>query len=44
MTDLRVSLQKTIDAPINNVFDAWLDAKTMSKFMMPMNEMYLSKS
>ncbi len=36
MTDLTVSLKREINAPIENVFDAWLDAKTLSKFMMPM--------
>jgi uncharacterized protein YndB with AHSA1/START domain len=29
-------LQKTIQAPIEKVFNAWLDAKTLSKFMLPM--------
>ena len=36
MSDLTVKLKRTINAPIGNVFDAWLDAKKLSKFMMPM--------
>ncbi|NOZ52126.1 MAG: SRPBCC domain-containing protein [Gammaproteobacteria bacterium] len=36
MTELSISLNKTINAPIEKVFDAWLDAKTLSKFMTPM--------
>jgi len=36
MTELSISLNKTINAPIDKVFDAWLDAKTLSKFMTPM--------
>jgi len=36
MTELSISLNKTINAPIGKVFDAWLDAKTLSKFMTPM--------
>jgi len=36
MSDLTVTIKRTINAPITNVFDAWLDAKILSKFMMPM--------
>ena len=36
MTDLTVTLNKTIQASIEKVFDAWLNPKTLSKFMMPM--------
>lgn len=36
MTELTVSLQKTINAPIEKVFDAWLNAEILSKFMTPM--------
>jgi len=36
MSDLTVKLKRTINAPIENVFDAWLEAKTLSRFMMPM--------
>jgi len=39
MTDLTVSLTKEIKAPIEQVFEAWLDPETLSKFMMPMPNM-----
>ena len=36
MTDLTVSIKKTIHASIERVFDAWLDPIMLSRFMMPM--------
>ncbi|MBI5896566.1 MAG: SRPBCC domain-containing protein [Desulfobacterales bacterium] len=39
MTDLTVKISKIIDAPIEKVFDAWLNPKMMSKFMMGMPDM-----
>ncbi len=36
MTDLTVILHKTINAPIEKVFDAWLSPETLSKFILPM--------
>lgn len=39
MTDLSVTIQKTVQAPIEKVFDAWLDPKILSKFIIPMKGM-----
>lgn len=36
MTDLTVAVNKTIHAPIERVFDAWLDPKMLAQFMTPM--------
>lgn len=36
MTELSVNLQKTINAPVEKVFQAWLDADTLSRFMTPL--------
>jgi uncharacterized protein YndB with AHSA1/START domain len=36
MTDLTVNISKIIDAPIGNVFDAWLSPKILSQFILPM--------
>jgi len=35
MADLSVAVKKTINAPIERVFNAWLNPKTLSKFMVP---------
>ena len=36
MEDLTVDIEKTINAPIERVFDAWLDPELLSRFMLPM--------
>ena len=36
MNDLTVNVSKVVDAPNAKVFDAWLNPKTLAKFMMPM--------
>ena len=36
MAELALNIKKTIHAPVENVFNAWLDANTLSKFMTPM--------
>lgn len=36
MPELIVKLQKRINAPIEKVFNAWLDADTLSRFMTPL--------
>ena len=35
MTDLSVNLTKTIKAPIEKVFDAWLDPASLTRFILP---------
>lgn len=35
MTDLTLKLDKTIHAPIEKVFDAWLDPAMLTRFMLP---------
>ena len=35
MTDLTLNLEATIHAPIETVFDAWLDPQTLARFMLP---------
>ena len=36
MKELTVNINKTINAPIEKVFDAWLDPNLLSLFMTPM--------
>ena len=35
MTDLTVNLSKKINAPIEKVFDAWLDPEMLTRFILP---------
>jgi uncharacterized protein YndB with AHSA1/START domain len=39
MTDLIVNISKTIQAPIEKVFDAWLNPEMLSQFILPMKGM-----
>ncbi len=36
MSDLTVNVTKTIHAPIEKVFDAWLNPEMLSQFILPM--------
>ena len=40
--ELKVNITRIIKAPINSVFDAWLDPEKLSLFMLPMSEMRTS--
>lgn len=44
MSDLSLTVRKTIPAPVETVFNAWLDAKMLSKFMMPGKDMTVPRA
>ena len=35
MTDLTLNIEKTINAPVERVFDAWLEPSMLSRFVLP---------
>ncbi|MBT4286258.1 MAG: SRPBCC domain-containing protein [Deltaproteobacteria bacterium] len=35
MAELSLTVSRTIDAPIESVYNAWLDPDTLAKFMLP---------
>lgn len=39
MSELSVNIKKIINAPIEKVFDAWLDDEILPRFMYPMADM-----
>ncbi len=39
MSDLNVNVSKIINAPIEKVFNAWLNPETLSQFMLPIPSM-----
>ena len=39
MTELSVNIEQTIHAPIDRVFDAWLDPTLLARFILPMRGM-----
>ncbi|MEX2321416.1 MAG: SRPBCC domain-containing protein [Saccharospirillum sp.] len=44
MTDLTLSVTRTIKAPIERVYNAWLDPSTLAQFMMPGEGMSVPKA
>lgn len=39
MTDLSVNISKTVHAPIERVYDAWLDPAMLTRFILPASGM-----
>ncbi len=39
MNELKLTVSKEINAPINEVFDAWLNPNMLTKFVLPMHDM-----
>jgi uncharacterized protein YndB with AHSA1/START domain len=44
MSDLSLTVTKTIPAPVEAVFNAWLDARMLAKFMAPGPDMTVPKA
>ena len=44
MTDLTLTARRTIKAPPERVFNAWLDPAMMSKFMSPRPDMHVREA
>mgnify|MGYP000053038629 CR=1 FL=1 len=44
MSELSLTVRKTIPAPVEKVFNAWLDADMLAKFMMPGETMTVPKA
>ena len=39
MSDLTLTVSKTINAPIDDIFDAWLNPSLLAQFILPMHGM-----
>ncbi|WP_421854170.1 SRPBCC family protein [Oricola sp.] len=44
MSDLSLTISKTIAAPVEAVFNAWLNAETLAKFMTPGPDMSVPRA
>lgn len=44
MSELTLTVRKSIPAPASEVFDAWLDPKMLARFMMPGDGMTVPKA
>ncbi len=44
MSDLSLSVSRTINAPAQRIFDAWLDPSMMTRFMYPRPDMHITEA